>query len=237
MLVPHEFNAEKHLYLVEKQFVLSTSAVLSLNGLGLYQGVPDSVMANAKRRGQELHAAVCAYEEDRQLPEMGEEAYERFLAYLRWKEDAGFQVCGPCERPIVYEHEGTGFLIGGTPDLIGTINGVLYVVDLKTCFRQSGKAQQQKTFEWRLQTQSYTEGLAQDDVMWETWGPQVMRRAIVHLHPDCGIVQRGEARLGYEQYLFTNDDADVWHAAVVMAQYKIANGHKLPDREDEQCEA
>lgn len=230
-LIPHTFDHERHIYQVPGEFVMATSDVLTLNGLCLFQGVPPSVLERASNRGTELHAAVCAYEEGKQIPPMVDEAYERFMAYLRWSEAVGFRCAGPCERPIVYQHEGTDQLIGATPDLMGFIGDDLYLVDLKTCFRQSGQAKKQKLFEWRLQTQSYKEGLLQDEELWETWGPCEMKRMVLHLHPDCGIVERGGKRLGWEQHLFPWDDSDLWNAAVLMAAAKLAHGHKWPERE------
>jgi hypothetical protein len=140
------------------------------------------------------------------------------------------------ERSFVYEHHATECLVGGTPDVPGIINDELWVVDLKTCFRQSGKAKMMKVFEWRLQTQSYLEAYQQDEEFWATMAqkyPKVkkqMKRAVLHLHPDCGITTRGGERLGYEWNPFEQDDTLNWDAAVRMASLKIANGHKVPDR-------
>jgi hypothetical protein len=240
MLVPHTFDAEKHLYLVPERFTLSTTTVLKLNGLGIPPAViPNQTLDNAKMRGKQLDAAIQAYEEDRAIPEMGEEAYGCFMSYLRWKEDVGFRVCGPIQKSMVYQHEGTDFLVGMTPDIIGTIGNdsdSIWIVDTKACFRQSGKAQMQKAFDWRLQLQGYSEGLAQADELWETWGPRVIRKMVLHLNEECGIVKRGAPRTGYEQYVFPGDDSELWHAALVMAMAKLANGHKLPDREGENDE-
>ena len=86
--------------------------------------------------------------------------------------------------------------------------------------------------EWRLQTQSYFEALQEDEPLWKSLGKDAkqMRRAILHLHPQCGIEKRGEKRLGYEWNPFEVDDSHNWDAAVKMAALKLSNGHKTPDR-------
>jgi hypothetical protein len=194
--------------------------------------VPDEILEKAAQRGQMVHEVIQCYEEKVKLPPRTADAQERVKAYLRWKDKTGFIVCGPMERSIVYEHLGTGCLVGGTPDLIGRIGNDIWVVDLKTCFRQSGKAKQMKTLEWRLQTQSYFEALQEDEPLWRSLGKSAnqMKRAVLHLHPDCGIEKRGEERLGYEWNVFEQDDTDNWASAVRLAALKLANGHKRPDR-------
>jgi hypothetical protein len=230
LLLEHEFFPDTHTYKVRGNYVFSVSDILSLNGMRLMQGVPPEVLEWASQRGRMVHELVQAYEEDRELPEVTDEAYERFQFYLRWKGETGFTVCGPCERSIVYEHEGTGILVGGTPDLIGLIGSQLYVIDLKTSFRQSGKAKDMKILEWRAQTEGYRNGLEQDEEGWSKWGETSMHRMIVHLHPDCGIEVRGGPRKGYEEYPFHQDDSNLWHSMVTVAAAKLGAGHKVPGR-------
>lgn len=232
MLIPHTFSREGHAYRVRGQYVLSTSDILSLNGLCLFEGVPEETLVRASKRGQMVHETIQCLEEKVKLPPRTPEAQERVKSYLRWKDKTGFKICGPMERSLVYEHLGTESLVGGTPDLIGRIGNDIWVVDLKTCFRQSGQAKKMKTFEWRLQTQSYFEALQEDEPLWKSLGKAAnqMKRAVLHLHPDCGIEKRGEARLGYEWNPFEGDDTSAWDAAVRMATLKLGNGHKRPDR-------
>ncbi len=188
MLIPHTFTRQGHAYRVKGQYVLSTSDVLSLNALYLFEGVPPETVTHASQRGQMVHETVQCIEEKVKLPPRTREAQERVVSYLRWKEKVGFAVCGPMERSLVYQHQGTETLVGGTPDVIGRIKNDIWVVDLKTCFRQSGKAKQMKVFEWRLQTQSYFEALQEDEQLWKSLGKSAkqMKRAVLHLHPDCG---------------------------------------------------
>jgi hypothetical protein len=230
MLIPHTFTRQGHAYRVKGNYVLSTSDVLSLNGLCLFEGVPAETIAAASERGRMVHEVIQCIEEKVKLPGRTKEAQERVVAYLRWKEKVGFEVCGPLERSLVYEHHATNMLIGGTPDMIGRIGNEIWVVDLKTCFRQSGKAKMMKVFEWRLQTQSYLEALQEDEELWKRLGKVQMQRAVLHLHPECGITVRSGERLGYEWNPFEQDDTLAWDAAVRMASLKIANGHKVPDR-------
>ena len=200
-----------------------------MNGLRLFDGVPSEAVHHAKERGRMVHEVIQCIEMKVSLPPRTKEAQERVAAYLRFKQATGFEVCGPIERSLVYEHHATNMLIGGTPDMIGRIGSEVFVVDLKTCFRQSGKSKMMKTFEWRLQTQGYLEALQEDEELWTKLGKQ-MKRAVLHLHPEAGIVSRGGPRLGYEFFPFESDDTDVWSAAVQMATAKLSNGHKVPDR-------
>lgn len=231
-LIAHTFTREGHAYRVNGGYVLSTSDILTLNGLCLFEGVPAETLALASLRGQMVHEAVQCFEIQVELPKLprsvADDVRVRFAAYKRWKEKVGFEVCGPIERSIVYQHHGTDMLVGGTPDIIGKVNGEVFVVDLKTCARQSGKAKQMKMFEWRLQTQSYLEGLAEDEQLWKTIDG--MKRGVLHLHPQCGIEVRGGERLGYEWNEFNQDDSAVWSAAVAMAQAKLSAGHPSPTR-------
>jgi hypothetical protein len=234
MLIPHTFTREGHAYRVQGNYVLSTSDILSLNGLCLFDGVPDSIVAHASERGRMVHETIQCIEEKVKLPPRTREAQERVAAYLRFKQATGFEVCGPIERSMVYEHHATEMLVGATPDLIGRIGDEVFVTDLKTCFRQSGKAKIMKAFEWRLQTESYLECLQEDEELWKkliamTKRKQV-KRAVLHLHPECGITVRGGERLGYEWIPFEMDDTFSWDAAVRMASLKISNGYKIPDR-------
>jgi hypothetical protein len=181
-----------------------------------------------------VHETIQCIEEKVKLPPRTREAQERVAAYLRFKQATGFEVCGPIERSMVYEHHATEMLVGATPDLIGRIGDEVFVTDLKTCFRQSGKAKIMKAFEWRLQTESYLECLQEDEELWKkliamTKRKQV-KRAVLHLHPECGITVRGGERLGYEWIPFEMDDTFSWDAAVRMASLKISNGYKIPDR-------
>lgn len=229
MLIPHTFTRQGHAYRVRGNYVLSTSDILSMNGLCLFDGVPSEAVHHAKERGRMVHEVIQCIEMKVSLPPRTKEAQERVAAYLRFKQATGFEVCGPIERSLVYEHHATNMLIGGTPDMIGRIGSEVFVVDLKTCFRQSGKSKMMKTFEWRLQTQGYLEALQEDEELWTKLGKQ-MKRAVLHLHPECGITVRGGARLGYEWIPFEMDDTEAWNAAVKMASLKIANGYKVPDR-------
>lgn len=232
MLLPHSFTRQGHAYRVKGQYVLSTSDILSLNALGLFEGVPAETMEKASKRGQMVHETIQCIEEKVKLPPRTREAQDRVASYLRWREKTGFTVCGPMERSLVYQHQGTETLVGGTPDIIGRIGNDIWVVDLKTCFRQSGKAKQMKVLEWRLQTQSYFEALQEDEPLWKSLGTKAnqMKRAVLHLHPDCGIEVRGGARLEYEWNPFEQDDSMNWDSAVRLAALKLANGHKVPDR-------
>ena len=181
MLIDHTFDQEKHLYLVPKQFVMSTSAVIALNGLSDYGPVPKVVLGEASERGTEFHALIHALEMH-EPREVSDDMKPFLEGYLNFKAAFGFKRFGSMERSCVYQHPGTEILIGGTPDMTGFIDKQLYVIDLKTNYPAYGCAKQQKRLAWRLQTQSYAEILEADDV------PNV-KRAVVHCHPECGKVR------------------------------------------------
>lgn len=221
MLISHQFDAEKHLYLVPKQFVMSTSSVIALNGLSDYGPVPKVILSEASERGTAIHKMIQCYETGKPFAE-NEFHQQYFDAYLRFKEDYGFKPTGTMERSCVYQHQGTEVFIGGTPDMTGFIDGKLFVVDIKTNFPTYGMAKKQKLLAWRLQTQSYAEIFEADDV------PNI-NRAVVHCHPECGKI-RGQKPSGYEFHPFQIDDQHNWDSAIRMAFLKLANGFKLEER-------
>lgn len=229
-MIPHTLDKKTHTYKVEGHFVWSVSDIISINGLSDYRSVPEAVLKKASERGDTLHQAVWDYEEKGESPDLDEHTSRYFRGYVRLRDEYDLQIVGPHERSIVYQHEGTDILIGGTPDLICLLRGELYVADLKSCFRQSGKAKAQKLLAWRLQTQGYWEALQTDQALWGQFKGQQMLRGVIHVHPDCGIETRGAERLGYEFHDFPMDDSLLWDGAIRMAQAKLSNGFEMERR-------
>jgi hypothetical protein len=167
MILAHEFDAETHIYKVPGQFVLSTSDIISLNGLSNYEGIPKQVLDHASWRGTQLHRAIQFFEEDGDIPEMPDEVVPYFQGYCRFRSDYNFEPIGAVEKQLVYVHEGTEQAVGCTIDLRGTVRSLKtkypYILDVKTCAKQYGKAKAQEVFAWRMQTQSYLEATAFDE--------------------------------------------------------------------------
>ncbi len=233
MLIPHTFDEENHLYLVSGEFVLSTSAVIEMNGLSDLSQIPIQQVARAGHRGSSLHAAILAYETDCDVQDcvegydlkhnvyLANEVMERFKFYLRWRGEHDVQLVGKMEDRRVYRHEGTEQLIGATPDFPCLIDGEFYILDGKTSHKNYGEKAKQDKLKWRLQLQSYKESHEAEDV------PKEIKKAILHLHPTCGKTGvKGEAR-GFEFHEFPADDSHLWDAAIRMASAKLANGYKM----------
>jgi hypothetical protein len=233
-LIPHTFDPNKHMYQVDGDFVLSTSAVIELNGLSDMSMVPKDALEFASHRGSALHLAVMAYETDCS-PEDAVEGYdalhetnvadaamERFRFYLRWRENHEVKLAGKMEQTRVYRHEGTEICIGTTIDMPCYIDGIFTVVDLKTSHKQYGQKHKQDCLKWKLQLQSYREAL-------EAEGALPEKTMILHLHKDCGKTGvKGEA-LGYEEH-YQPECGHAWHSAITMALEKLSAGYKLQDR-------
>jgi hypothetical protein len=233
-LIPHTFDEEKHLYLVEGEFVLSTSAVIELNGMSDMSQVPRDALEFASHRGSALHAAVLAYEMDCS-PEDAVEGYcalhecgvfdtvmERFRFYLRWRDQHELKLAGKMEQTRVYRHVGTDVCIGTTIDFPCFLDGVRTNLDLKSGFKQYGMKAKQDALKWAAQLQSYAEATDAEEGL-DPAG------AILHLHPNCGKTgTKGEA-LGYEFHPMP-ECGHLWDSMIRVAMEKLSHGYKLEAR-------
>lgn len=241
-LIPHEFDEENHIYQVPGHFVWSTSDVISMNGLSDFAGVPPANLEYATNRGRGTHVAILAYEtggdveeavrefEEEEGVDVIEGVMDRMKGYFRFRDSHELKLCGEMEQTRVYQHAGTELLIGGTVDLPCYIDGQFTILDAKTQFKQYGQAAKQCMLKWRLQLQSYFEAMDEDDQFWNRFPrPDVISKAILHLHPNCGKV-RGRDPLEYEFHPMQSDDSHLWDSAVRMAQAKLSAGYKLDRR-------
>lgn len=230
VILAHTFEEETHTYRVPGQFVLSTSDIISLNGLADYRSIPKAVLDHASWRGKQLHLAIQFFEEDNDVPEMPAEVIPYFQGYCKFKIDYDFEPVGEIEKEMVYVHPGTEQAVGCTIDLRGTVKGKPFILDAKTSAKQSGKAKAQKLLAWRLQLSSYKEGTDMDYPWW---------KLIADLGLDTsdaspagkGIVQVNKEG-GYEFHDFSRavDDDMLWDSAVRLAMAKLANGYQLERR-------
>lgn len=222
MIMPHTFDEDNHLYKVPGHFVLSTSDILTLNGLSNFDGVPRQVLDHASWRGTQLHKAIQFFEEDNDVPEMPDEVVPYFRGYCQFRNKYSFEPVGTVERQIVYEHDGTGQLVGCTIDLRGMLNGVPYILDAKSSGKQSGKAKAKKLLAWRMQTQSYHCATAFDEPWFALTGTKESpRRGIIHVNKEGS----------HEFYDFgALDDSLAWDGCVRIAMLKMANGFQLERR-------
>lgn len=250
MLIPHTFNAETHSYRVDNEFVLSTSAVIQLNGLSDMASVPKNNLAHAGSRGSLVHeaiyhselgygwhgmmveAAFAMAEEDAPFgPQLLiSEVEERMKFYQKWRSEHSFKLIGKMEQSRVYRHVGTEQLIGATPDMPALIDGEVFVIDTKTCFKQFGQKQQQLMLKWEAQLQSYKEALEAEDgfvAAMHKAGKDTIRRAILHLHPSCGKNGIKDQQSGYEFHTFEQDSEPIWDSMIRVATAKITHGYKI----------
>lgn len=241
-LIPHEFDEENHIYQVPGHFVWSTSDVISMNGLSDFSQVPVANLKYATDRGQGVHIAILAYETGADVEEavrdfeeesevsVIEGVMERMKGYFRFRDSHDLKLCGEMEKTRVYQHTGTELLVGGTVDLPCYIDGQFTILDAKTQFKQYGQAAKQCMLKWRLQLQSYLEAMEEDEAFWQQFGrPDLIAKAILHLHPNCGKV-RGKEATGFEFHPVSVDDSHLWDSAVRMAQAKLSAGFQLDRR-------
>jgi len=225
VILPHTFDEELHVYTVDGQYVLSTSDIISLNGLADYGSIPKAVLDHASWRGTELHKAIEYYELDGAVESMPEEVEPYFEGYIKFKKDYDFEPIGELEKQIVYQHEGTEQAVGCTIDLRGLVKGQPYILDAKTTAKMYGKALRSKCLAWRLQLSSYSEAT---DCDWEWW--KLTGGVDVHDPAGKGIVQVNREG-GYTFHDFSQtDDSHLWDSAVRMAVAKLSAGFQIDRR-------
>jgi len=232
LILPHTFDEKNHVYQVPGHFVLSTSDIISLNGLSDYGAIPKATLDHASWRGTQLHKAIQFFEEDAEAPEMPEEVEPYFRGYLKFKIDYDFEPIGALEKQIVYVHSGTEQPVGCTIDLRGLVKGHPYILDAKTTapwpVDSQCKDKKRKCLAWRLQVASYSEA-TDVDMEW------LLRAS--NAVPDCtGKVGKGIVQVtkdgNYEFHDFSRavDDDLLWDGAVRLAMAKLANGYQLERR-------
>ena len=217
--IPFTLDKETHTYKVDGQYVLATSDVISMNGLSNMGAVPQKVLDHASWRGDQLHKAVELFEQGTLDVDhwVDDEIAPYLTAYMKFRNDFDFEPIPPYEKSIVYQHQGTEFLIGATIDLRGLVKGVPCVVDLKSCFQYTGAAKKQLHLRWRLQTQSYIEA---DEEFIESVGAP-LGKMVIHCHKDAT----------YTPYDFSAiDDSPNWDSAIRLAMLKLGNGYKMPEK-------
>ncbi len=241
-LIPHTFDEENHIYMVPGHFVWSTGDVITMNGLSDFSQVPKANLDYAGNRGKGTHIAILAYENGNDVEDAVREfeieegvgvmdgVMERMKGYFRFRDKHDLKLCGEMEKTRVYRHEGTEFLVGGTIDLPCYIDDQFTLLDAKTQFKQYGQAAMQCMLKWRLQMQSYYEAIDADDEFWmQHERPNLIAKAILHLHPNCGKV-RGKEPAEFEYHPLPSDDSLLWDSAIRMAQAKLSSGYKLDRR-------
>jgi hypothetical protein len=236
MLINHSFDEKDHVYHVPGEYVLATSDVIELNGMSEFGQVPPANLEHAGHRGTATHLAIMAHEtgcdwddtvrgyEVLHGVEVMEDVSNRMAAYFRFRKQHSVELAKPMEQSMVYRHVGTDALIGATPDMVAFINGVLTIVDIKTCFKQYGQKQKQLKLKWFAQLSSYLEALEAEEDFWNTHGK--IEKAVLHLHPECGK-ERGFKPLGYEYHDFPQDGSFLWDSMIRVAQAKLSHGYRL----------
>ncbi len=227
--IPHKFDEENHLYLVDNHYVLATSDVISMCGMVDYDAVPLATLEKARWKGEQVHKAIHAFEEeDLDFDSIDPLVQPFFDSYIEFKALTGFRCIHPCERSLVYEHEGTGQFIGCHLDLVGWVDKKLYILDPKSTYPNSGAAKKTTYLRWRMQLQSYHEALATDESFWTSLTadqtPEV-GRAIVHLQRD-GSFLMDKHFIDFSDV----DDSLNWDACVRVAWMRLTNGGKKPSK-------
>lgn len=165
-----------------------TEAIRIAGCCGGLEWVPDSALL----RGRAVHAAVDLYERGKlDATSVHPEVAPRLASWIAWRTEAGFAY----ERGE-FEVTGPGYV--GHPDLVGTIRGERWLLDLKCGTPAAWHA---------LQTALYAAAL----------GTPRMRRGAVYLSDDGSVGRLVEHR----------DRADFTTASAVLAvaAWKKNNGY------------
>jgi PD-(D/E)XK nuclease superfamily len=225
MLINHTFDEETHTYRAPGWYVLSTSDIISLNGLAEYGQIPKAVLENASERGTAVHKAIEYFETDSEPPEMSEEIDGYFKGWLKFRLEHSFEPIGQMEKTFVYSYGEKDCAIGATIDARGLVDGKPYVLDIKTTSKQYGKALKQKQLAWRMQLTSYSVATEEDEAWWHKAnmlsGSKPLGRAIVQLSKDGNFTLHDFTAI---------EDEMCWISAVCVAQTKLANGFEVNRR-------
>lgn len=181
---------------------MSVTQALAIGGLIDYSMVPTDVLERAQSRGIQVHSAAAIIDRGEALDEyiVSEtiepyvEGYLQFLREMKFLPEPEW-----VERPMIVELFGQR--VGMMPDSIGTINGVLTLIDRKT----SATAHPA----WAVQTAGYEAGL-------KAAGLQVRARMAVQL-----------TRAGkYKVYPYDNPgDLEIFASCYRVAAWKLK--HRL----------
>lgn len=196
------FQRDSHSYIDEDgSRRISVTQALSIAGLYDFSRVPPDVMAHAQLRGRLVHDATALIDKGESLDdfEIPEECQPRIDAWLSFcKELKYIPDVDWIEVPLIVEL--FGHRVGMTPDSVGTIEGVLTVVERKAVVSKHPA--------WRLQTAGYATGLRRV-------GLQIRQRLAVQLLPT------GKYRLDAHE---NDSDYQAFGDCYRMAAWKIANG-------------
>lgn len=177
---------------------MSVTQAIKIAGLIDYSMVPPEVLEHAAARGRLVHQGAALLDRgvdlsDYNIPTVCEpylDAYRNFCREMQF-----FPMQDWIERPMIVEI--FGHRVGMTPDAVGTINGVLTVLERKATSAAHPS--------WAIQTAGYELGL-------RAAGLQIRQRMAVQLH------NTGNYRL------FTYDeagDSEIFAAAFRLAAWKL----------------
>lgn len=199
-----EFLRDSHAYIDEDgSRRISVTQALKIAGLYDFSMVPPDIMAHAMVRGKLVHDATAIIDKGESLDafEIPEECAPRIDAWclfckeMRYVPDVDW-----IEQPMIVEL--FGHRVGMTPDTVGTIEGILTVVERK--------ATAAKHPAWRLQTAGYATGLRRV-------GLQIRNRMAVQLLPT------GKYRLDpHDDESDFDSFADVYRTAAWMLKHGLA---------------
>ena len=159
-----EFDESQHQY--KWDGVVKPSVTTILGRLHSFGMVPADVLQAACARGTYVHT-LCEYHDDGDLDDSSVGIYRGYLdAWIRFCADHkaqwdGIEVRGYSER----------FGFAGTMDRRGCVDGIRYIVDIKTSLAPHPV--------WGMQTAAYRQLSAEADPMW-----LLARRATVQLRAD-----------------------------------------------------
>lgn len=122
------FVPESHEYFLGDRRLISVSEALKAGGLADYSHVHPAVLERAAQRGRAVHSATHFLDDGAlDVASVSDEIAPYVEAWRQFKADT---------RAVIVRREEPGYNklygYGGTPDLVATIAGVGWVIDLKT---------------------------------------------------------------------------------------------------------
>lgn len=121
-----EFDPLQHTYTVDGMRYISVTQIIF--GMGLYGDVANWFTEESRMRGKYVHQIIAWYLSDELDDYTVDNSLRGYLdAWKRFEVDTGF-VPTITEKPLVNDL----YLLAGTPDHIGMLNGIESVIDVKT---------------------------------------------------------------------------------------------------------
>lgn len=167
-----EFNELEHRYWIGGNEVPSVTQVIRYLSIDQATGADPAMRNAAAERGTRIHSACCDYDYDHECEVDGDitgwvEGYAKFLR--------DYQIDDWVAQEKIVGGEIAGYMMAGTIDRVGVIDGDLMVVDIKTGSKIHEAPVSAQTVAYALMYEQMT-------------GAKVAKVAVLHLNKKGGYV-------------------------------------------------